>query len=191
MRYNLALLVLLAACSKSVTSPAPFTDPPAAVHVVNVSGHIFTAWQIVIGPDANHTGLGPAGDSDPDCPPGGGRFCSNPMCLQSAQVNSERRFVEAAVVPGSSLDTLLHSINASGSPERVTAWADSLARGLLTPATLLASHPGLIAATQPFDPAPVGFAFPPDTVPWRWTVGVENATIAVDTSDHACVGRST
>jgi len=180
MRYLLSLAILLAACGKDASGPTAFVDPPAAVHVINQAGQPFQAWTIVIGPDAAHSGIANQGDSDP--------IRTTPLCLATAQVHAERQFIEAAVALNSSLDTLLRSVS-NKTPTEFTAWADSLARGLLTPAGLLASHPGLIVATAPFDPAPVGFAFPPDTVPWRWTVNPSTTSIAVDTSDHACVRR--
>lgn len=177
---SVVLLVLLAACGKDGTSPPVFVDPPAAIRVINLSGQTFEAWTIIVGPDADHSGLADQGQSSPTAPP---------LCLETAQVHSERVFIEAAVIQGSSLDTLLRMVS-NKTQAQATAWADSLARGLLTPASLLASHPGLIARTAPFDPAPVGFAFPPDTVPWRWTVNPSSASIALDTPNPPCSRRA-
>jgi len=179
-RIALFALLVIAACGKDPIGPPVFVDPPAAVRVINLSGQAFSAWTIIVGPDADHSGVAYQGESSPT---------GAALCLETAQVHAERLFIEAAVVPRSSLDTFLNAVS-SKTQAQFAAWADSLARGLLTPAVLLASHPGLLQRTAPFDPAPVGFAFPPDTVPWRWTVNPSNTTIVVDTPNPPCSRRA-
>lgn len=167
-------LSLDAACAHDVTSvKAPALDPPATVHVVNQTGQPdFSAWTIIIGADSGKSGVTL-----------GGQIVSS-SCLVSAQVPGERLFVEAAVMYHSPLDSLLvlHQVGDSAR----SPFADSLAKGLLTPAALLSSRPGLITATSAFDPAPPGYA-PTDTVHWTWTATDSNpSTVVVDTADHTC-----
>lgn len=182
-----AIVALALAACKDAAAPVVKVDPPAAVHVVNTSGQSFNAYTVVAGSDLDHSTVVFVGFSDPACPIGGGRFCDNPLCLFSAQVNGERHFIQVAVVPDSPLDSLLSSDHDPLlARDRTPAFYDSLASGTLTPAVVLAGYAGLIIETSPFDPAPPGFAFPPDTVPWRWTVDSVGTAIAVDTSDHAC-----
>lgn len=167
-------LALSAACTHDVTATKPpVLDPPATVHIVNQTGIAFDAWTIIIGADAIRSGV----TVDP---PGG----TAPRCLASGQVPGERLFVEAAVTRFSPLDSLLtrHVIGDSAT----MVFADSLAKGLLTPAALLASRPGLITETATFDPAPPGYG-PADTVRWTWTATLDSqSTVVVDTSDHVC-----
>lgn len=183
---RLAFLLALSvtwACSSSPTAPPPPPplDPPAAVHVVNTSGQSFDAWTVVLGADLNHSGLALQGTSDLAHP--------GTLCLRSGSTTGERRFAEVAVAVNSALDSALLSITG-----HTAAWADSVRQGLISLSAWLTAHPGLIAATPPFDPAPASWpppgwpvAAPNDTVPFTWTVsGVGSTTIAIDTTDHAC-----
>lgn len=189
MRY-ITLLLFIVACGKAPTAPvapppppppAPPLDPPVAVHVINQRTAFFNAWTLIIGADSGRTGIAAQGSVYPDTSiqfPG-------PFCLRSAAVPGQRLLVEIAVVPNSALESALAQISnadAAGSLKR-----DSLSRGTLLPATLLARASGLITATAPFDPVPAGFTFPPDTVPWTWTVQANGATtIIIDRADRAC-----
>lgn len=174
--FHLALTFAFAwnaACGHEVTATKPpALDPPATVHVVNHTGVVFDAWTIVIGADSGRTGVDVIQTVD------------STACLSSGQVPGERLFVEAAVARFSSLDSLLF-IHLIGDAAR-SAFADSLARGLLTPGALLASRPGLITETPEFDPAPPGYG-PTDTVRWTWTATPDSLSmVVVDSTDHGC-----
>jgi hypothetical protein len=168
------LLIIVAACGGSPTAAA--IDPPAMVHVVNNAGVSFEVYTIIIGSDSAHSGIANQGTSDLTHP--------GTLCMNTGQVHGERTFVEVAALFQSPLDTLLNWL---ASYQTTAKFIDSLVRGTLTVSTVLARKPGLVAVSTPFDPAPVGYTFPPDTVFWTWTVGPNQASSIVNNqSDGAC-----
>src|SRR5690242_18645412 len=171
------------ACSKSVSAPPPPVpvDPPAAVHVVNTTGGNFNAWTLIVGADLNHSGLAFGGSSEPLVHPGN-------LCLRSGQASGERRSSQIAVAENSTLDSILRVFSTDAPSAR--AWVDSVRQGQINLGSWVAAHPGLVAATPLFDPAPASWpptgwpvAAPNDTVPWTWTVSGPGATtVVVDTT---------
>jgi hypothetical protein len=150
------------------------------IHAINGMHNSVTEYTLIIGADYLQTGLALQGGLDPDTAQTGNR---GHLCLGSAQAHRQRTFALLGVIPGSTADQLLQRLS-TGTPAR-DAWADSMARGLLTVDQFKARlGSDLLASTGVFDPVPAGFSSP-DTVRWTWTASGAS-TVILTPADTAC-----
>ncbi len=149
------------------------------IHAINRTHNSLAEYTLIIGADSLQTGLAPQGSLDPDTAHTGNR---GHLCLASANAH-ERTLTLIGVVPGSAGDHLLQTLT-SGTIQR-DAWADSMARGLVTVDDFKARLGNdLLASTGVFDPVPVGLS-PPDTVRWTWTASGASTPVLTP-ADTAC-----